>query len=524
MRHFGIPVLITLIGGSLSLGPSVAQDLPPIPQIPTFNPPTATPDPAADPTLPTPTSATPEATVPASNPTPTAAPNALTTPSAVPVGTDLRQLVQLFINESLRAGQNPEAVNYNALYEKLLAQRIGDPRPAQEVEYAYLQALLEQYGEKGDRLLTPAEFNTLLNRPRPPLGAEEPSPGVQLIKIPEMTPNTPLELRELLRRSQANRGVILDLRGATGYDPQVVAATARLFLPTTVKPLVISEDRFQQQTPWDDAEIPLAAGRPLVVLVDGQTQQGAVLLAAQLATSGATQILGQPTQGTEFQRKFYVLPSGAAVELTIGRWLTGDGQAITAGLVPLRTLPNDPNPGAWIAAAVDQLRDPQSTALTARPTVLINEGRVGRFALGLDLRELEGGALGTMDFIPATSGHNIFQPNSDLRIFYVQDYVLFGYRPPSILRSFFANRIYSLAADARTAEGIGVGATYEEVVQAYGQFGENGFNDIKPFPMGSREFGRADRYFINYDALGLSFIFQAGSNRVIGIGLYKPGN
>jgi len=442
------------------------------------------------------------------------------TPAAVPLGTDLRQVVQLFINESLQAGANPEAVNYNALYEQLLAKRFGDPRPPVETEYELIQSLLDRYGEKGDRLLRPAEFRNLLNRPRPPISPEQPQAGVLLLRIPEITPNTPLEVREILRRGDASRGVILDLRGATGYDPEVIAALARLFLAPTIRPLVITEDRFGEQTPWDNPEIPLAGEQPLVVLVDEKTEQGAVLLAAQLGVSGRTQLLGQPTQGTEFQRKFFVLPSGAAVELTVGRWRSGDGRSLGGGVVPLQTLTGDPM--SWIATAVTRLGDPLLSGGN-RPTIFPATGRVGRYALGLDLREVEGGALGNVDTISAASGANVFQPNSDLRIFYVQDYVLFGYRPPSILRSFFANRIYHFGADAMTAEGIGIGATYEEVIQTYGRAGENGFNETKPFPVGSRDYGRTDRYYINYEALGLGFVFATGTNRVIGIGLYKAG-
>ncbi|MEN9219357.1 MAG: S41 family peptidase [Thermostichales cyanobacterium GMQP_bins_62] len=491
--------------------PVMAQGLPPIPTIPQFSP-LPSPSPPPPPVLPSP------------SPSPCPQPQVLAPPTpatAVPIGSDLRQLVQLFINESLQAGNNPEAVNYNALYEQLLAKRFGDPRPAAVTEYELIQSLLERYGEKGDRLLTPAEFNELLNRPRPPIGPEQPQPGVLLLRVPEITPNTPLELREILRTQDSSRGIILDLRGATGYDPQVLAATARLFLPPTIQPLLITTDRFGQPTPWNDSQVPLAADRPLIVLVDSQTQQGAVLLAAQLGLSGNTQILGEPTQGTEFQRKFFVLPSGAAVELTIARWQTGDGRSLSEGLVPLQTLSGDPM--TWLGTAVSRLQGQVLEPGGRRPTIFPTEGRIGRFALGLDLREIQGGALGNVDNISAASGANVFQPNSDLRIFYIQDYVLFGYRPASVLRSFFANRIYHFGADAMTAEGIGIGASYEQVVQTYGRFGENGFHETKPFPVGSRDYGRTDRYYINYEALGLSFVLDSSSHRVIGIGLYKAG-
>jgi carboxyl-terminal processing protease len=54
--------------------------------------------------------------------------------------------------------------------------------------------------------------------------------------------------------------------------------------------------------------------------------------------------------------------------------------------------------------------------------------------------------------------------------------------------------------------------------------GENGYNEVVPYPKGSREYLRDDRYYVNYDALGLSFAFAVGSNRVTAIGLFKPGS
>lgn len=118
----------------------------------------------------------------------------------------------------------------------------------------------------------------------------------------------------------------------------------------------------------------------------------------------------------------------------------------------------------------------------------------------------------------------MFQPNSDLKIFYLQDYILFTYRHPGIVDSFFANRIYTTHPEAMTGEGIRIGSTYSEVIAVYGGPGENGYNEVVPYPKGSREYLRDDRYYVNYDALGLAFAFEVGSNQVTAIGLFKPGS
>jgi C-terminal processing protease CtpA/Prc len=105
--------------------------------------------------------------------------------------------------------------------------------------------------------------------------------------------------------------------------------------------LLITEDRFGEPTSWDSGQIPIAAGIPLAVLIDGNTRQGAALLAAQLSTSGSTVVLGQPTQGTEQQTKFFVLPSGAAVEMAVARWKTGDNKPLTQGVAPMQAIGGD---------------------------------------------------------------------------------------------------------------------------------------------------------------------------------------
>ncbi len=453
-------------------------------------------------------------------PPPPESPPSLPSPA---VGQDLRYLVGLFINESLGAGSQAAAVSYNDLYTRLLARTYGDPRPPIEVEYEFIQEILREYGDPADRFWDAQAFKYLLNRPRPPVQARGIGPRQVYLAVPELTPATAQQIRQTLYTQDYSQGIVLDLRGSVGYDPQVVADVARLFLPRSMQPLLITEDRFGQPTLWNSENLPIAAGIPLAVLVDGNTRQGATLLAAQLGSSGSTLILGQPTQGSERQTRFFALPSGAAVELAVATWKTGDGRSLAQGLVPLQRVEGDEN--AWLSAALEALaQPPRRPSPPPRPTVLVQEGRVGRFVLGMDTRNVDTHLLGNVDQIPAASGANVFQPNSDLKIFYLQDYILFTYRHPGIVDSFFANRIYTTHPEAMTGEGIRMGSTYSEVIAVYGGPGENGYNEVVPYPKGSREYLRDDRYYVNYDALGLSFAFAAGSNQVTAIGLFKPGS
>ena len=508
------------LGASLISAAVRAQSLPPVPTVPNLD---SNQSPTA-PIAPAPVAPPPATRGPSSQNLPSDGPpvgSDASTPAYTP-GEDLRELITLLINESLDGGDQVTADTYNDLYTRLLANSYSNPTPIQELEYQLLAQVVDQFGGPADQFLRPEAFDQLLNQSRPPLQAEGVAPRTVYLAVPELTPSTATEIRQTLFTEDYTRGLILDLRGAVGYDPQVIADVARLFLPRSISPLVITEDRFGQLTAWDSTNLSIATGFPLTVLVDSNTRQGATLLAAQLALSGEVTILGQPTQGTDRQTRFFILPSGAAVELAVGFWQTGDNRPLLDGLDPMHPVVGQND--VWLNAGISALStSPRQPQVPQRPSVFAQEGRVGRFLLGMDTRNVDTHLLGNVDLISADSGRNVFQPNSDLKIFYLEDYVLFTYRHPGVLDSFFADRIYTTDPTAMTAEGLGIGASYTEVIQVYGQPGENGYNEVVPFPLGSREAIREDRYYVNYDAQGIGFIFEVGSNRVVAIGLYKPG-
>ena len=471
------------------------------------------------PVIPIPTS--PSNTLPPSIEPTSPAPS---TSNALPPATDLRQVVDLFVVESYGADES-NLPNFQPLRMELAA-RPSVPGQPQQREYLFIREVLARYGTAGDRLLDPSEFNQLLNRPRPPVPSQVLSPGLIYVAAPELTPATASQIRQALLNNNYSNGVVLDLRGSVGYDPQVVADVARLFLPHSVSPIITSTRRTGDRVEWNSRNQPLAADLPIVVFIDNQTRQGATMLAAILANGRYTVLAGQPTQGTELQTQFFVLPSEAAVELAIARWhpgalgnIEGIESAAAQGVIPDRQL----NPQQdWLAQVPTLL--PTQAAEQRTPTISIDEGRVGRFTLGMDLGNPGTGNLGIVDSISRSSGENVIRPNSDLNLYYLEDYIVFGYRNRSSLRSYFADRIYMNDPDTYTSEGIGVGDSYQDVIATYGPPGENGYNEVNPFPVSSRTSQESELYFINYDALGIGFAFQSGTNQVQAIGLYKSGS
>lgn len=505
----GLPLclMVGLVGGNPFV--MAQEDLPPIP-IPSA--------PSGD-VAPAPMPPSGDATPPQ-----TAAPiSPASSSAALPPAEDLRQTVDLYVVESLAANES-NLPSFQQLQQELAQQSSIPGQPPIQKEYNYIRSFLARYGTTGDRLLEPAEFNQLLNRPRPPVPSQQLSPGIIYFALPELTPAVASQIRQILYRQDYSNGIVLDLRGSVGYDPRVVADIARLFLPRNISPLVFSTNRVGERSLWDGNTQPIATGIPLVVFVDGQTQRGATLLAATLDNGSNTIIAGQPTQGAGVQTQFYVLPSDASVEMAIARWqpvplIEGTSKNVEQGIIPERSL----SPGDdWLARVPSLL--PSNLAERRPPTISLEEGRVGRFSLGMNLGNPGTGNLGIVDSVTNRSGNNVIRPNSDLKLYYLEDFVVFGYRDRDSLRNYFADRVYMNAPETMTVEGIGVGSTYSEVVATYGPPGENGYNEVNPFPVDSRINREKNYYFINYDALGIGFAFQAGTNQVQAIGLYKSGS
>ena len=156
------------------------------------------------------------------------------------------------------------------------------------------------------------------------------------------------------------------------------------------------------------------------------------------------------------QTQFYALPSEAAIELATAQWQLpeeedGSTSPLAGGVIPDRPLgPNED----WVARIPSLLPSPSASKT---PTISIDEGRVGRFTLGMDLGKPNTGNLGIEDSFPRDSGASTLRLNSDLRLYHLEDYVIFGYRNRGTLRSFFADRIYMNSPQTYTVEGIGCG-------------------------------------------------------------------
>jgi carboxyl-terminal processing protease len=156
---------------------------------------------------------------------------------------------------------------------------------------------------------------------------------IVLISISEFTRGTARSMRSALAASGAERsGVILDLRGNPGGLLVEATDVAGAFLNggTVV-------EFFK---PGKSPEIFNAIGdgdskTPLVVLIDRGTASAAEIVAAALQDRNRAVIVGERTFGKAAVQDLTELSNGAAIELTIGYYLTPNGKRLEGqGLDP----------------------------------------------------------------------------------------------------------------------------------------------------------------------------------------------
>lgn len=154
--------------------------------------------------------------------------------------------------------------------------------------------------------------------------------GIALIRINEFSDGAGVELQGALEKAMAAgaAGIIIDLRDNPGGYVHEARAVASLLLPA-------GKILFQQQerggetssvtTTGNDG---LAAGLPIVALINGDSASAAEILAASLRENGRATLVGETTFGTGTILSPFPLDDGSTVLLGTAQWLTPTGKEI----------------------------------------------------------------------------------------------------------------------------------------------------------------------------------------------------
>jgi carboxyl-terminal processing protease len=153
--------------------------------------------------------------------------------------------------------------------------------------------------------------------------------GIGVLRLDAFSRGSAAQSAVAVRRltKQGAKALVLDLRGNPGGLLDQAVGIVSLFLPAgssvvsltgAHKPLRILYTRGHA-----NSTIPLA------VLVDGASASASEVVAGALKDHGRASVIGEPTYGKSLIQEIVRLPSGAALKLTVARYLTPAGVDIS---------------------------------------------------------------------------------------------------------------------------------------------------------------------------------------------------
>jgi carboxyl-terminal processing protease len=150
------------------------------------------------------------------------------------------------------------------------------------------------------------------------------------------------ELRNEIERlyREGAEGVVLDLRGNGGGLLNEAVLCASIFVEHGV--IVSTESRTQGDREYDAVGGAIDE-HPTVVLVDHNTASAAEILTAAMKFYDVATVVGTHTYGKGTFQEVIHLPSGGALDLTIGQYIPADGKSILGiGVTPEVHAKDDP--------------------------------------------------------------------------------------------------------------------------------------------------------------------------------------
>jgi len=159
--------------------------------------------------------------------------------------------------------------------------------------------------------------------------------GIFIITLYSFNALAEMKMQEALReyvRSGSTK-LVLDLRGNPGGFLQSAVSIASYFLPTGKVVLRESFGDTDKETIFRSSGKTLKQFSPeeIVVLIDGGSASASEILAGALGYHEYATVVGQSSFGKGSVQELVSLPSGAALKVTVARWLTPGGVSISEG-------------------------------------------------------------------------------------------------------------------------------------------------------------------------------------------------
>jgi carboxyl-terminal processing protease len=141
------------------------------------------------------------------------------------------------------------------------------------------------------------------------------------------------ELRQEVERlyGRGAEGIVLDLRGNGGGLLTEAVLVSSIFVPDG--PIVSTHGR-TQPTHTLDATGNALPRHPMVVMINGDSASASEIVTAALEQSGVATVVGTRSFGKGTFQEVIPLDNGAALDLTVGEYLSRDGTSINGIGIP----------------------------------------------------------------------------------------------------------------------------------------------------------------------------------------------
>jgi carboxyl-terminal processing protease len=168
--------------------------------------------------------------------------------------------------------------------------------------------------------------------------------GVKLgyVRLAGFFPGAHGELRKQVETlyGQGAQGLVLDLRGNGGGLLTEAVLVSSIFVPDGT--IVSTHGRTQRTRTFEATGDPLPR-HPMVVLINGDTASASEIVTAALEQADIAKVVGTTSFGKGTFQEVIPLKNGAALDLTVGEYLTRDGTSINGtGIAPQVRAKDDP--------------------------------------------------------------------------------------------------------------------------------------------------------------------------------------
>lgn len=152
------------------------------------------------------------------------------------------------------------------------------------------------------------------------------SEKIGYIEVTGFKENTYIQFMQGLRNllSMGAEGFIIDLRNNPGGLVQSVYDISEELLPQGVLVSTIDKDGNKEELVLDDTYFDV----PIVVLVNGNSASSSEIFAGAVKDTGRGTVIGTQTYGKGLVQGLYTLPDGSAINITVKKYFTPNGNSI----------------------------------------------------------------------------------------------------------------------------------------------------------------------------------------------------